>query len=87
VCMPSLASRTSEKAGQLTHLSFPLRKMAFEDYPLIAFDMELAKLTAQQKVNLLRIFHFEQFSYDTITGQHYSTEIQAVRISEASSHI
>ena len=49
--------------------------------------MELAKLTAQQKVNLLRIFHFQQFSYDTIIGQHYSTEIQAVRISEASSHI
>ena len=49
--MPSLASKTGEKAGQLTHLSFPLRKMAFEDYPLKAFDMELAKLTAQQKVN------------------------------------
>jgi hypothetical protein len=47
--------------------------------------MELAKLTAQQKVNLFRIFHFEQFSYGTITGQHYSIEIQAIRISEASS--
>ena len=55
--------------------------------PLKAFDMELAKLTAQQKVNLFRIFHFEQFSYDTITGHHYSIEIQAIRISEASSHI
>ena len=49
--------------------------------------MELAKLTTQQKVNLFRIFHFEQFSYDTITGQHYSTEIQAIEISQASSHI
>ena len=49
--------------------------------------MQLAKLTTQQKVNLFRIFHFEQFSYDTITGQHYTIEIQAIRISEASSHI
>ena len=55
--------------------------------PLKGFDMELAKLTTQQKVNLFRIFHFEQFSYDTITGQHYSIEIQAIRISEALSHI
>lgn len=30
--------------------------------PLKAFGMELAKLTAQQKVNLFRIFHLEQFS-------------------------
>ena len=49
--------------------------------------MELPKLTAQQKVNLFRIFHFGQFSYATITGQHYSIEIQAIRISEDSSHI
>ena len=85
--MLSLASKTDEKAGQLTHLHFLRERWHLRTNPLKAFDMELAKLTAQQEVNLFRIFHFEQFSYDTITGQHYSTEIQAVRISEASSHI
>ena len=49
--------------------------------------MELAKLSTQQKVTLFRIFHFGQFPYKKVTGQHYSTEIQAIRISEASSHI
>ena len=63
--------------------------MVFENQtnPFKAFDVELAKLATQQKVTLFRILHFEKFPYNTITGQHYSIEIQAIRISEASSHI
>ena len=49
--------------------------------------MKFVQLASQQKVNLFRISHFEKFSQNTITGQLFSIEIQAVRISEASSHI
>ena len=63
--------------------------MVFENQtnPFKAFDVELAKLATQQKATLFKIPHFQQFPYNTITGQHYSIEIQAIRISEASSHI
>ena len=51
--------------------------MVFEKQtnPLKAFNVELAKLATQQKVTLFRIFHFEQFPYNTITGQYYCIEI------------
>ena len=54
---------------------------------LKSFDMKFVQLASQQKVNLFRISHFEKFSHNKITGQLYSIEIQAIRISEASSHI